>query len=256
MFGIWMLSLKRYYFMNKTFLIKKAKIILWDNKSLLSVLILWFLGGFLVYFFILKLGFFEALKASIFCKQIENDFSSAYTMWSQGVVFGVIFTFLFQNIISKYSPERGCRMMAKEMQNHIIVIGYSHLGERLIKYFKEKNIPYCLIEKDREKIDELLRQGEPIIVDDAKELDALIDANIGKAKTVIVASNNLGTALIVTKRSREYNKNCQIITRCFQDEFSEIIESLGATDIVSSSKDAFEGIVKTLEACDTKAELK
>lgn len=168
-------------------------------------------------------------------------------MWSQGIVFGVVFTFLFQNIISKHNPERGCRMIAKEIQSHTIVIGYSHLCERLIKYFKEKNIPYCLIEKDKEKIDELLRQGDPIVVDDAKELDALTDANISKAKTVIIASNNLETALIVTKKSREHNKNCRIIARCFQDEFSEIIESLGATDVVSTSKDAFEGVVKILE---------
>lgn len=233
--------------MNKTFLLKKIKIIIKDSKLLLFILFLWFLGGFLVYFFILKLDFLEALKACIFFKNIKGDFSSAYVMWSQGVVFGVIFTFLFQNIIDKYNPERGCRMMAKEIQNHIIVVGYTHLGERLVDYFRENKIPYCLIEKDKDRVDELLRQGEPIIADNAKELDALKDANISNAKAVIVASNNLETALIVTKRSREYNKNCLIVTRCFQDEFVEVIESLGANEVISSSKNAFEDIIEKLK---------
>lgn len=186
--------------MNNTILLKKAKIIIKDSKALLFILFLWFLGGFLVYFFILKLEFLEALKASLFFKRIECDFSSAYGMWSQGVVFGVIFTFLFQNIIDKYNPERGCRMIAKEMQNHIVVIGYSHLGERLVNYLRQNKIPYCLIEKDKDRIDELLRLGEPIVVDNAKELDALKDANIANAKAIIIASNNLETALIVTKK--------------------------------------------------------
>lgn len=233
--------------MNRLFLLKKAKIIIKDNKVLLFILFLWFLGGFLVYFFILKLSFLEALKASLFFKQIESNFSSAYSMWSEGIIFGVIFTFLFQNIISKYNPERSCRMIAKEMQNHIVVIGYSHLGERLVDYFRENKIPYCLIEKDKDKVDELLRLGEPIIVDDSKEQDALKDANINSAKAIIIASNNLETALIVTKRARDYNKDCLIVTRCFQDEFGEIIESLGANEVASSSKSAFEDIIKKLK---------
>lgn len=233
--------------MNKNILLKKVKIIIKDNKVLLFILLLWFLGGFLVYFFFLKLKFSEALKASLFFKQIESDFSSAYHSWSQGIVFGVIFTFFFQNIISKYNPERSCRIMAKEMQNHIVVIGFSHLGERLVNYFRQNKVPYCLIEKDKERIDELLRLGEPIVVDNAKEPDALKDANISSAKAIIIASNNLETALIVTKRVRDINKNCFIVTRCFQDEFAEIIESLGANEVISSSKNAFEDLVKILK---------
>jgi hypothetical protein len=233
--------------MNKRFLLKKTKIILRDNKTLLFFLFFWFLGGFLVYFFVLKLDFSQALRASFFFKRVDNDFSSAYGMWSQAIVFGVIFSFLMQNIFAKYNPERGCRMMAKELEGHIIVIGFSHFGERLVNYFKENKIPYCLIEKNRDKIDELLCQGEPVIIDDAKEADALIDANISKAKAVIIASNNLETALIVTKRARDCNKDCQIITRCFQDEFAEIIESLGASEVISSSKNAFEDTLKKVK---------
>jgi hypothetical protein len=233
--------------MNKRFLLKKTKVILRDNKSLLLFLFFWFLGGFLVYFYVIKLDFYEAVRASFFFKRIENDFSSAYGMWSQAIVFGVIFSFLMQNIFAKYNPERGCRMMAKELQDHIIVIGFSHFGERLVNHFKEKKITYCLIEKNRDKVDELLNQGEPVIIDDAKESDALVDANINRAKAVIIASNNLETALIVTKRARDCNKNCQIITRCFQDEFAEIIESLGASEVISSSKNAFEDTLKKVK---------
>lgn len=138
-------------------------------------------------------------------------------------------------------------MIANQMRNHMVVIGYTHLGERLVTYFREKKVPYCLIEKDKEKVDELLRLGEPVIVDDAREMDALTDANIHNAKVVILASNNLETTLIVTKRARQSNKDCCIITRCFRDEFAEIIESLGANEVISSSKNAFDNIVEKLK---------
>lgn len=209
-------------------------------------LFVWFSIGFLVYFLNFGLSFIDALKATFFYKLVENDFSSGYLMWSQGIIFGVIFTFLFDNIIKKYNPERGCRLMAKEMKDHLIIIGYSHLGERLVSYLREKKFPYCLIEKDSERVDELLRAGEPVIIDDAKEEDALEDAGIRRAKSVIITANDLETAMLVTKRAREINKNCVIIARCFQDEFVEVIESLGANKIISSSKEAFENIIGIL----------
>jgi len=233
--------------MKQNLLPKKIKIALKDNKLIIILFFSWFFAGFFVYLTVLKLNLVEALKASFFFKRIENDFSCAYLMWSQGIVFGVIFSILLQNIIQKYNPERGCRMIAKEMENHIIVIGYSHLGKRLVDHFKKNKIPYCLIEKNKDVVDELLRDGEPVIVDDAKEEDALRDSNINKAKAVIIASNNLETALIVTKRAREQNNNCRIITRCFQDEFAEIIDTLGANEVISSSKNAFDDIIEKLK---------
>jgi hypothetical protein len=232
--------------MNKTLIGKKIKIAFIDNKPLFVFLLLWFMGGWLAHIYIVKLPFADAFRASLFLKQIDHDFCFGYAMWSQGIIFGIIFAVLLQNIIGKYNPERGCRMIAREMEGHIIVVGYSHLGQRLVHHFIEKNIPYCLIEKDKERIDELLRNGAPVVVDDAREHDALIDAAIGKAKAVIIASNNMETALIVTKRARDGNKDCRIITRCFDDEFTEVIEKLGANEVISSSKNAFDDLAKLL----------
>ena len=221
----------------------KVKLVVKDNRVVLSILLAWFCLGFLVYRVAYGLPLRHALLASLFLKSVQGDFATAYSMWTQGIIFGVTFSLLFQNILEKYNPERSCRMLAKEINNHVVIIGYSHLGRRLVAHFREKQIPYCLIEKDRDRVDDLLRLGEPVVVDDARETDALEDANIDGASFVLVASNNLETALLVTKRVRDRNKQCKIITRCYQDEFAEILESLGADDVISSSKNAFDDIL-------------
>lgn len=226
---------------------KRAPIILRDNRLVLLVLGAWFAFGFCVYRISFGFSLWEAFRASLFLKLVESDFAQAYEMWTQGIIFGVAFTFFFQNVLEKYNPERSCRMLAKEMHDHVVVIGYSHLGRRLVSYLREKRIPYCVIEKNRDAVDELLREGEPIVVDDAREFDALADANVSRAKAVLIASNNLETALLVTKRARERNKTCTIVARCFQDEFAEIVESLGANEIISSSKNAFDDIVARIQ---------
>jgi Trk K+ transport system NAD-binding subunit len=99
-----------------------------------------------------------------------------------------------------------------------------------------------------EKVDGgFARDGQPVIVDDACDLDALTDANVQGADVVLITSNNIETSLLVTKRAREHHPECRIIARCFQDGFVEILESLGANDIISSSKNAFDDIVARVE---------
>lgn len=225
----------------------RVRIIFRDNRFVLLALALWFALGFFVYLFSYGLNVPQALRASLFCEKVEGGFAQGYGVWTEGIIFGVVFSLIFQNVLEKYIPERSCRMLAKERRNHVIVVGYSHLGRRLVGFFREQGVSYCLVEKDRQKVDDLLRDGEPVIVDDACDLDALTDANVQGAEVVLITSNNIETSLLVTKRAREHNPECRIIARCFQDEFVEILESLGANDIISSSKNAFDDIVTRVE---------
>ena len=67
------------------------------------------------------------------------------------------------------------------------------------------------------------------------------------ATAVIITSDNVETALLVTKRVRERNRDARIIVRCFQDDFAEILESLGASQVISTSRSAFEEIESKLD---------
>lgn len=91
-------------------------------------------------------------------------------------------------------------------------------------------------------MDDLIRDGEPVIVDNTKQESTLADTGIAHAKIVVLATNNVVTALLVTKREREANKAVHIIVRCYVEDFTEILETLGANEVISSSQSAFEGI--------------
>ena len=139
-------------------------------------------------------------------------------------------------------------MLAGEIKNHVIVVGYTHLGARIVQHLRDAHAEYVLIDQDPTAVDDLVRAGEPVIVDNAKQDSTLIDAGVIYAKTVIVATNNVETALLVTKKAREKNPAAHIIVRCYVDDFAEILETLGANEVISSSKSAFEGIAPRLAA--------
>jgi Trk K+ transport system NAD-binding subunit len=53
---------------------------------------------------------------------------------------------------------------------------------------------------------------------------------------------------VITKRVRDMNKGCKLIVRYFQDDMAEVIEALGATEVVSSSKSMARSILAKLES--------
>lgn len=139
-------------------------------------------------------------------------------------------------------------MLAGELRNHVIVVGYTHLGARIVEHLRDAGLAYVLVDRDPAVVDDLVRVGEPVVVDNAKQDSTLLDAGILYARTVVVATNNVETALLVTKKAREKNATAHIIVRCYMDDFAEILETLGANEVISSSKSAFEGIAPRLAA--------
>ena len=139
-------------------------------------------------------------------------------------------------------------MLASEMKDHVIVVGHGHLGGHLVDHLRQTARPYVLIEKDSMAVDDLVRSGEPVIVDDAKQESTLVEAGVDRARLIVITSNVIETALLVTKRARDRNKKATIIVRCYLDEFTEILESLGANEVISSSKSAFNEIATHIGA--------
>ena len=209
---------------------------------------LWFALGTAAFHFSKHLPLGESFLNAIYFRSRPDSFWVLYSFWGQCVLFGIIISIFLLEAFERYNPQEGCRMLAKEMQNHVIIVGYTHLGMRIVEHLRRWKQPYVLIDKDAAAVDDLIRDGEPIIVDDARQESSLSDAGIEHAKLLIVTSNNIETALLVTKRARDRNKKTHIIVRCYLDEFTEILESLGANEVISSSKSAFSGISSRLDS--------
>jgi len=211
------------------------------------LIVLWFTLGTFGFHRWEHLPLKEALLTSIYFREHRSVFWDLYTFWGQCVLFGIVISIFMLQTLQRYNPMEGCRMLAKEMQNHVIVVGYTHLGARITEHLRRHSHPYVLIDKEVSSVDDLIRQGEPVIVDDAKQESTLVDAGIERARLVVITSNAIETALLVTKRARDHNKKAQIIVRCYLDEFTEILETLGANEVISNSKSAFAGISTYLD---------
>jgi len=207
----------------------------------------WFVIGTLLFRFRGGLPMWDAILNAVYLKKISGDLWELYSFWGQCVLFGIVITIFFLQALQHYNPQEGCRMLAREIRNHVVIVGYTHLGARIVDYLRGSGKAYVLVDRDSSAVDDLIREGEPVIVDNAKQESTLVDAGIAHARTIVVATNNVETALLVTKRARQANREAYIIVRCYVDDFTEILETLGANEVISSSKSAFEGIAPRLD---------
>src|ERR1700682_400340 len=205
----------------------RLRIFLRQSRWGFALLGLWFAMGTILFQHFEKLRLAEAFLSAVYLRVHAGPFWDLYVFWGQCVLFGIVISIFFLQAVQHYNPQEGCRMLASEMKGHVTIIRYGHLGARVVERLRQTARPYVLIDKDPVVVEDLIRAGEPVVIDNAKQESALTDAGIERAQLVIVTSNNIETALLVTKRARDRNKDATIIVRCFMDEFTEILEGLG-----------------------------
>ena len=230
---------RRFFWIRLTLFLRQSR---WGFLLLAS----WFALGTFAFRHWDHLWLHDAFLCALYFRFHPGQLSELYSFWGQCVLFGIIISIFILQALQRYNPQEGSRMLAREMRNHVIIVGGGHLGGRLVEHLRQTKLSYVLIEKDSTVVDDLIRAGEPVIVDDAKQESTLIDAGVEHAHLIVITSNHIETTLLVTKRARDRNKNASIVVRCYLDEFTEILESLGANEVISSSKSAFKEIAAYL----------
>jgi hypothetical protein len=204
----------------------------------------WFAGGVCLFRFADGLEWIDSILAAFYFEVQGDPLSQGYAFWGQAIIFGLVIGVVLREALQNYAER--CRTMAGLQKDHTVILGYSTLGERLVEHCIKNKLPFVLIEKDRELVDDLLRRGEPVVVDDARTDDCLPAASIAAAKRLFIASNNIETALIATKKARDANPKLEINVRCHHDEFDEILRKLGADNVYSTSLITFKELSKHL----------
>jgi hypothetical protein len=223
----------------------RARLFLWRCRWSIAFIAAWFAFGTAAYRVQgLRLG--EALQNALYLGNYRGPFWDLYSFWGQCVLFGILVSVFALQAVQQYNPQEACRMLASEMKDHTIVVGYNHLGTRIVAHLRAQKRPFVVVDKNPAAMDDLVRDGEPVVVDNAREESTLVHAGVERAKLVIVALDDVETAMLVTKRARERNRRARIIVRCYLDEFTEILEGLGANEVVSCSKSAFREVERHL----------
>jgi voltage-gated potassium channel len=131
--------------------------------------------------------------------------------------------------------------VASTLKNHVVLVGMGHLGYRVARALHEMGKQIVAIEQNPrvDTFNGARTLGIPVINDDATRPSALEGANIKKAQTIILASQNDAMNLQIALKARSMNPKIQVVIRIFDEDFAHSLQdqfgfiALSATEMAA-----------------------
>jgi Trk K+ transport system NAD-binding subunit len=211
-------------------------LLLRQNARVLEFVIGWFVINLALFAWYLHRGWREAALITFYFKTGTGMWAAFYQAFSGFVVFGLIMSVIVTNLNRKYRPEETCRVLASESRGHVVVIGYSHLGQRICEWLWRNGDVPVVVEHDRALVDPLVREEHPLVLGSGHDPDDLRAAGVARARLVVIAADGVETAAIAGRRVREINPECDLLLRCADDDVGEVLGKAYRARVVSTSR--------------------
>ncbi len=115
-------------------------------------------------------------------------------------------------------------MLASTYKNHVIICGLGHVGYRIVNNLLRNEIECVVIEKnDNEFVEEVRKQGVPVIIADARRQEVLEQVNIAQARAIIVATNDDLANLEISLDARSLRPDIRVVMRLFDEKLARKI---------------------------------
>jgi voltage-gated potassium channel len=136
-------------------------------------------------------------------------------------------------IVSKERGEKEWMMVtASTYRDHIVLCGLGHLGFRILGQLLAAKEPVVALEKDAGArfLGDAKATGVPVLVRDMQEDQALIDAGVQYARTIIIATNDDMANLEVALDARRMNPKIRVIMRLFDQRMADKFKEAALID--------------------------
>ncbi|MGF1533495.1 MAG: cation:proton antiporter [Bernardetiaceae bacterium] len=138
-----------------------------------------------------------------------------------------------------------------QLSDHLIIIGLNITGRTVAHGARELNIPYVVIEKNPEVVDEQVKQGTPIIYGDATNEEVLKHAKIEKAAVIVMSLQDANSAIPIIEQIHQMQPKAHIIVRTPSIKDMVKLKRHGANAVVADEIESNMGVlIQVLEELD------
>lgn len=121
---------------------------------------------------------------------------------------------------------------AKELRDHLIVIGFGLNGTNVAKAANESGIPYVVLDMNADRVKEEKRKGVPIVFGDAQDPFILEHLHVYSARVAVVAISDPQSTRKIVASIRSICRTVFVIVRTrFVKEIDELMR-LGADEVI------------------------
>ena len=111
----------------------------------------------------------------------------------------------------------------KYLSGQVVLVGYGRVGRRIAQALTEHKVPFVVAEQNRERVEQLRKEGVPAVSGDAAEPAVLIQAHIAKAGMLIIATPDTVTFRGMAEIARTLNPGIEIVVRTHDEEEARLL---------------------------------
>lgn len=136
-----------------------------------------------------------------------------------------------------------------DLRGHVVVLGYGHLGQEIVRELKAIQNEYIIIENKIQFYQMGKDDNEPIIFGNAAHSHILESVNIKKACAVIVAVDNPEQLHLICETIDELTKNTKTIVKITKTADKNLIDGLHLKHIIVDDQVVAKALVEETKFC-------
>lgn len=207
-----------------------------QNRLALAFVAAWVLLNAAAFHLVLGQDTGDALLSAACIQHGDGTWAHFYTGFTEVVVFGAVASFVVANVTRHYRPEATCAELARHARDHVLVVGYSHLGERVRELATAAGADVVVVEQDRALAQGLVRDEEPVVFGSMSDAAVLQASGAAHAAVVVVATDDLEEAAIACRVVRAKNPRCELVVRCADDDVGKALARAYGARAVSTTR--------------------
>lgn len=113
----------------------------------------------------------------------------------------------------------------KYLEGQVVLVGYGRVGKRIANALSQHNVPYVVVEENRELVEKLRKNEIPAVYGDASEPTVLIQAHITNASLLVIGTPDTIDVRKMVDTAKALKPDIQIVIRTHNEEESNLLTS-------------------------------
>jgi len=132
----------------------------------------------------------------------------------------------------------------KYLAKQVVLVGYGRVGRRIAATLAENEIPFIVVDQNRELVERLREQGIPAVSGNASEPFVLVQAHVKEAAVLVIATSDSLNSRQMIGVARKLNPGIETIVRTHDEEEAALLEQEQAGKVFLAERELAAGMAR------------
>ncbi|MDO9259341.1 MAG: YbaL family putative K(+) efflux transporter [Polaromonas sp.] len=132
----------------------------------------------------------------------------------------------------------------KYLSRQVVLVGYGRVGRRIAEALTANQLPFVVVEQNREVVERLRAEGLMAVSGDAVEPVVLVQAHIANARMLVIATPDTLNVRQMVNTARTLNPEIEIVVRTHSEAEAKLLESEHAGKIFLGEEELAQSMMR------------